>query len=156
MIQVTLGSRELLLAAEVGAWRHIESRRSALTNKVGYEGFGWHTDVEAACAEIAVARALNLYWSGAVDGARSKDVGFRYQVRHTTRPDGCLILRETDAAEDIYILVTGASPSLVIRGWVEGYEGKAPSFWKVDVQSPAWFVPQSALYRMENLPREET
>lgn len=74
------------MAATVGINRHIESLiRGIYRNPYGADsGLGvWDSDIEAAGAEIAVAKSLAIYWGGGINTFKDADVGYRYQVRHT-------------------------------------------------------------------------
>jgi len=148
-VLVRLTRFEVLAAALVGVRRRLESWGSAETNKVGNGSFGWQIDIEAACAEMAAAKALNLYWSGSVNTFKLPDVGEGVeglQVRHTDRDGGCLIVRPEDKGHERFLLVTGQAPLFVLRGWLRGDDARQDAFWRdPNGHRPAWFVPQSAL-----------
>lgn len=148
---VRLSPGECRAAAYVGINRRLDSMRNQRPEVHGAAAGGdyWTIDVEAAGAELAVAKALGVHWTG-LDGP-DKDVGdvAGAQVRHSRRQDASLILHERDADDDRFVLVTGALPDMTVRGWCWGREGKRPHHWRTSVPRPAYFVPQSALRRME-------
>lgn len=146
---VTLSQFEVLQAAMIGIRRRLAVLGSTKTNKVNNAQFGWHTDIEAACAEMAVAKILGVYWAGSVNTWQGPDAG-NFQVRHTAHDNGCLIYRKDDPDNDVYILVTGSAPLFCVRGWVRGADAQHPDYWHRDGY-PAWFVPQSALRPISEL-----
>jgi hypothetical protein len=144
---VTLTWRELAIAAGVGVQRRIRSMAQGLTDSYGYNGEEdvWTREINGAAAEMAVAKALGIYWDAGVNTFKLPDVG-DLQVRHTVRVDGCLILRSHDSDSDSYVLVVGKPPELTIVGGIQGCDGKSDE-WIRDPGSvrPAYFVPQSSL-----------
>ena len=152
-MKVILSWYEIFMGAEVGLARMIASMKMSGTNKVNNKDFGWHSDIEGALAEVAVAKHLNIFWDGSVNTFKRPDVG-SLQIRHTQHKNGCLIVRRGDSDDEIYVLVTGTHPEDELRGFMHGFEAKVDEFWRnVDgkVTSPAWFVPQSRLTKMELL-----
>jgi hypothetical protein len=105
----------------------------------------WDRDLNGACAELAFAKWVGVYWGAGVDTFHVPDVG-ELHVRHTVRSDGSLVLRRHDADEPLYVLLTGEVPTFVIRGAMRGRDGKR-SEWLRDPGDvfPAYFVPQSEL-----------
>ena len=150
---VALEKYELLVAAEVGMRRNVISMQSKENNKVNNKDFGWHTDIESACGEMAVAKGLGIYWDGSVNTFKKPDVG-NYQVRHTQKADGKLIVRPKDSDKETYILVTGTSPTFNIVGWIQGADAKQDEhiFKGYNGMPDAWFVAQSKLNDIKLLP----
>lgn len=149
--RVTLDWYELSVAAHVGQMRRVESMRRGCTRADGTTP-EWNTDVEGAAAEMAVAKLLGRYWSGSVNAFHDPDVGI-IGVRHTTRPDGKLIVRDRDKDDVLYVLVTGSNGSYTIHGGIMGADARAldeyrrnPNGW-----GDAWFVPQSELAPLTDL-----
>lgn len=146
MNTVVLNQNEIYIASIIGVRRNITSINSPECNKVKNKDFGWHIDIEAACAELAVAKYLNLYWDFSVNTFKKPDVG-NYQVRHTQKKDGRLIIREKDGDDERYYLVTGTSPAYSIVGWIVGREAKADKykFAGYNNMPDCWMVPQEGL-----------
>jgi hypothetical protein len=148
VIHVSLTATELLHAATTGAQRRIESIGWQSTDYVDGGLSPWDRDIEAACAELATARALGRYYdfsTGRFCGAGSDVPGA--QVRWTHRPEGRLILRPRDAEDEYYVLVTGTAPSYVVVGWIQGANAKVAEY-EIDPggrKLPCWMVPQGAL-----------
>jgi len=105
-------------------------------------------DVLGSCGEIAVAKVVNQFWSPSVNTMhRIADVGADIEVRTTTREDGYLIVRENDADDRWFFLVTGQPPHLTVRGYLLGGDAKRDEWFQPSNNGyrPAWCVPQSAL-----------
>lgn len=151
---VTLTPGECRSAAYVGVNRRLDSMAWGRPEVHGAVAGGdyWTVDVEAAAAELAVAKVLNVHWTG-LDGP-DKDTGdvAGAQVRHTRRMDGSLICHPRDDDADRFVLVIGAMPDFRIAGWMWGREAKDQRFWRTNVPRPAFFVPSGELRRMEGSP----
>lgn len=145
MIEVKLTNFEIFMAGTVGLRRRINSIGSVETNKVKNKDFGWHIDIESSCAELAAAKALDLYWNGSVNTFKLPDLS-KLQIRYTNRKNGRLIIREGDKDSEVFLLVTGETPNYTIVGFIKGCDAKKDE-WKDDPNNAmeAWFVPQSAL-----------
>jgi hypothetical protein len=151
-IPVRLERHEFVHAATLGVQRQVDNVLKGRTDQHGAdERDAWGLHVRGACGELAVAKALNRFWSGALGNLRAADVG-PYQVRHTLRQTNGLRLHHAD--EGVFILVTGDPPNLCVRGWLEACEGKHARFWgdPTGLDRPAFFVPQHLLRPMEDLP----
>ena len=149
-VEIKLKNYEIFIAAMVGARRTI----SGFTrDKSGQQdpNWGWHSDIEGAAGEMAVAKALNIYYDGSVGTFKAPDVG-EFQVRHSERPEGSLIVRENDSSSEIFILVTGKAPNYVVRGYILGLDAKKERFIRnPNGKTPAWFVPQNSLQPIRDL-----
>lgn len=150
-VNVTLTQYEIYIASFVGSARRVASLKRGETNKVQNKDFGWHTDIEGAAAEMALAKALNIFWGGSVNTFKLPDVG-GLQVRHTQHENGCLIVRKGDDLDAVFVLVTGSHPHYKISGWTFGRDAMKDCYVR-DPNSnyPAWFVPQSDLVSMGEL-----
>lgn len=148
-MKVRLEKYEMIMAAYVGLRRHIEKFDSKLKNNHGNPRFGWHTNVEGACAELAVAKHFGVYWDGSVNTYKAPDV-CGWQVRHTELDDGSLIVRDDDANDQAFVLVTGQAPEYELRGWLYGREAKRAE-WHYRSGTPCWMVPQKSLSSIELL-----
>lgn len=149
---VQLSREDLSYAAHVGVCRRVESLASP--GRYGAPTRGpqlWGQDIDATCAELAVALLLDRPWTGAEPKAAA-DVGDCYQVRHTHHPDGRLIVHKEDADDHVFVLATGTMGCFCIHGWMFGYTAKDPKWWcEPRGGYPAFFVPRSELGRMETL-----
>ena len=139
------------MGASIGIARHLSALRQGLNDKYGCDG-GWQVHIEGACGEVAVAKALGVYWDGSVNTFSSRgDVG-KFQVRTRSRSDYELIVRDNDDPLSAYILVTGKSPRFTVKGWIVGADCRRDE-WRQEYggRDAAWFVPQSELKNIKDL-----
>ena len=110
-------------------WRSPEDRKRIMVLSCG--------------AELAVARFLNLSWTG-VNGYKDlADVGSNIEVRWTT--SSYLILREYDRAGDVAFMVTGNTlQDLRLIGYYPVTKGRVDQYKLKDEE--VWFIPISDLY----------
>jgi len=155
-MRVRLTSTELMIAAFVGSARNVQ----CLTR--GYDpgaGMGltntWTLNIEGAAGEMAVAKALDIYWQAIVGDLKADDVG-PYQVRtNISRKHDDLCLRPRDKDNRVYISVLSFLPAFDIVGWIWGMDGKQPQWLRDgDPQRPqCFYVPRKALRPLSELPR---
>lgn len=146
---VTLSWPECEAAAYAGLKRQLLALHDDRPDYYGFNGEPWATHIEAAGAELAVARLLGLWWT---PWARRPsdvvaDVGFDVQVRRRARDDWDLILHEADRDDHWFVLVTGRMPAYRVHGFIQGAEGKRDEFQgdPYGTGRPAFWVPQSHL-----------
>lgn len=145
-ISFTLSQAEMLLAAQAGCLRQIAAVKHNRQHNNGMPTIDmWGMDIEGAAAEFVVAKWLGKFWHCVADDPTQLegDAG-RYQVRHTKRIDGSLILHDKDKSEAVFVLVVGQYPNYQICGWIDGETGKQQRYWR-NCERPAYFVPQDAL-----------
>lgn len=151
-LPMPLAMDEMLEGAYEGARRRVRAICFGRRDKNGHTpADGWATDIEAACAERAVAKWKGVPWAPEDRLDHAGDVG-PYHVRHTTLLRGGLLLQETDPPRGIFILVVGTAPELRIVGWLHAREGKVPRYWGAHLPSPCWLVPASELHPLHLLP----
>jgi hypothetical protein len=110
-----------------------------------YDRDRWSIDFLSSMAEMATAKALNLYWSG-VEGFNCPDVGGCFEVRSTTMKAGSLIVSVKDPDDQIIILTICEPPVFTLIGWTLAGKAKLRDdllFKKEDRH--CWMVPQSEL-----------
>ncbi len=152
-MKVTLTWHEVALASQVGMRRHAEALSKGLPDAYGRTSDdGWSVHIEGACGELAVAKAMNVFWSPTVNTFKAGgDVG-AWQVRTRSRADYELLVRDSDKDSAPYILVRGKAPNFEVAGWILGADAKQPQ-WKQTHggRAPAYFVPDGALKAMAEL-----
>jgi len=127
-ITIRLTWSEAELAAYAGIKRRLIALCDARPDRHGYkQPDPWGEDIEAAGAELAVARATGLYWTA---WARKPahvvaDVGDNIQVRRRAIPGGDLIVHPSDRDDHRFVLVYGKLPTFTIVGWLDGATAKA-------------------------------
>jgi hypothetical protein len=145
-IDVTLSREELELASMIGSKRHLNSMARGSQPAHGFQGDGLSIHVEGAAAEIAVAKALGLYWPATVDSYSAADIGDDIQVRLRRKHEYELIVRPGDSDSHRYVHVTGTMPHFVVHGYIQGAAAKRPEWLRSYANRPAaHFVPTDAL-----------
>lgn len=150
---VQLTPMEMRLAAIVGAERQVQSSSSPGTKHGTSNLDPWTMHLNGAAAEIAVARALGLYWPASVNTFRSEpDIPYRgapgIEVRWISQPGYDLKIRQDDHPERMYVLVSGFAPRMTLHGYYLGNEARQAEFW-TDLNNgrPAlWCVPKHRLH----------
>lgn len=153
-MKVSLNGPEMRQAVQEGGLRRIRRIVKTARADVFPPKDRWGTDIEAAAAEIAFAKAMGLYWapSTGAQGRTQCDVG-DYEVRYTQRPDGPLTVYVGTDDSKLCVLVRGECPDFEIVGCLYAHEAKQPEFWQVFANSRdggAYRVPQTVL---RSLPR---
>jgi hypothetical protein len=158
-MEVQLAWYEMDMAIMVANARTTRSWRDGRQHAAGYKPRDlFDVGVKAAGAEIAVAKALNLYWDGSVDTFKTKaDVGNRTEVRMTSMRTPKLIVRPKDMPERDYVLVqdcweVGSQPQYKILGWLPGFEAKQDKYLtdNGNGRPPAYMIPVEHLRTMED------
>lgn len=150
-MQITLTWHEVMSASLVGVMRQVASLRDRRKHIAGMDAIGWTEHIEGACGEIAVAKALGVYWSAHVNNFSGDDLP-GIQIRTRRRQDWDLIVRPQDDDNARWVLVTGECPIYVVRGWIRGMDAKRNEWLSNHAgRPPAFFVPQSALRPMDEL-----
>jgi hypothetical protein len=151
---VKLGYSELVIGAIVGCLRHIEAVVRGRKDQHGFEGDGWGAHIEGAFAEMAAAKALNLYWDAPLNTFNDPhrgDVGL-YEVRRRSRQDYDVLIRPRDADSKVHIAVFGSAPRFRVAGWLLGHEAKQDKWLRPHAdRTPAWFIPQGELHPLDTL-----
>jgi hypothetical protein len=158
VIEVTLSFGEMIVAGNAGVLRQVNALKQRLNDPDAHHRDPMESHVSGAIAENALAKHLGVYWNptigikwaGEVDG----DVG-RIEARSTSWGNGRghLTLHDYSFDERPYVLVLShRAPVFVLAGWLFGAEGKRREFWRDNVPRPAYFVPQSELRDIAELP----
>jgi hypothetical protein len=151
---VKLTGAEILIAHHVAAMRQVQSIKSGIEHKFGAvrQGNEW-MDTLGCFGELAVAKALNLFWVGTIGAYNKKDVGGLVEVRTMQKAHHNLILHPEDDDNDPFVLCYYASAqSIALVGWLFACDGKRPEYWKDPVGGrPAFFVPSSMLRPISEL-----
>ena len=147
---------ECAMARTIGAW---EKERRNVAGYVPKDFFD--TDVKAAGAEMAVAKALGMYWDGSVGRFKKEaDIGKDIEVRMTSMRIPRLIVRPNDSKnpDRKFVLVhdrcsVGRKFCYDIMGWIHCKDAMNDNFLtdNGNGRPPAWFVPVVHLLPVEDL-----
>lgn len=153
---VTLTWAEMMLAYGVAAQRRIMNMKNGIAGKYGApEGDGSEElDIVSTRGEMAVAKGLNLFWSGSVGDYGAVDVGGLVEVRTRTKNWHSLIVHPNDKDDMPFVLVDASNtPNMRLVGWLYGRDGKNERFWDDPSRKnrPAYFIPQESLRPMSEL-----
>jgi hypothetical protein len=153
-MKVRLSPEEVAMAASVAIHRGIDAIVHNRKNQHGFIGNGWTENIEGYGAELAVSKALNLYYSaGAGKGFKGADVSEKIQVRWASQDNYRLIVRAPDQTDHVYVLVTGEAPEYNIKGFIPGQYAKQDKYYSNpgNGRPDAWWVPQSDLKSIEHI-----
>lgn len=160
-IPVTLTPIEMVIAGQVGITRSVTSIKNCVQDLNGIrddERYGM--DVIGALGEMAFCKAMNIYWAGTVKNFHGGDVGSNIQIRTSFVQGNRLIVRKNDKNTDVFVLVIGKENKYNVIGWIMGSEAKNKK-WLSDPTAlsdriPAYFVPQSELYPMDEFGKRKS
>lgn len=154
-LSVVLTKYEIELAMFVANQRQGMNVENGAAHRHGADpADGMRLHREGCLGELAVAKALNLFWSGAIGDYGAIDVGNMVEVRAKNRPDHRLILHEDDTDDFPWVSVdVGSAPNISLRGWVMGRDGKRSEWWADPARSNRWayWVPNVELRPMREL-----
>jgi len=152
---VTLAPWEVELARYGADQRALTARRHRTRDKYGANtaegGFDLH--YPGMLGELAVAKYLNLAWTGGWGDYETIDVGGCVEVRATERTANySLILHDDDdgALPFVLAVVNVKSPVVELVGWRRALHGKRGEYFRKGAR-PAYFVPVSVLEPMRAL-----
>jgi hypothetical protein len=103
-------------------------------------------------AEFAFAKWFGVDYTIKPYDPTNDDV-LGYQIKATERYNGCLI-KQPHNPPGIYVLgiVLNDFTEVSFRGWKDSSEIQRWCYWRADVPKPGYFVPQAALWALEDLP----
>ena len=79
-MKVVLTPNEVTSACRVGCSRQHEALLKGMQCKYGFKHSGWSIHIEAAAAEKATAKGLDMYWDESVNTFKRGDIGESIQV----------------------------------------------------------------------------
>lgn len=139
----------MMLAAQAGVMRTVQNLVQGASGAHGAATDDWSMSIEGALAEWAASKALGIHWPGKGQ-MRGADAG-NLQIRSTRHDAGHLMLHPGDRDEDVFVLMVGRAMTWQPKGWVRAEEGKQQQFWRTDMRSPCFMVPQEQLHPMVTL-----
>ena len=150
-MNITLTNYEMKMAGFVAVQREADTLFDKKQPRWGQTENIWQAMVEGTLAEYAVAKALDICWDGGVGTFTLPDAG-PFQVRHTERANGKMLLHPSDKDDEICVLVVGNYGTYTLHGWAVIGDVKLPEYWwDPKGGRPCYFVPREALRPMEEL-----
>lgn len=148
--EVVLSDAECWVVGQVGLARHLQNLRAH--DSYGFKGDGWGIHIEGAGAEYAYAVLSGRVWTPLVvdpTGQRRHSLPGdveNFEVRHTDRDGGGLILHPSDPPDRWFVLVTGRMPRYTVRGQMQASVGQKGEWWndRKMRRNPCYLVPQDA------------
>jgi hypothetical protein len=153
-VQIRLLWSEVMLAVQAGVMRRLSALKAGQSGVYGASSVGaWDHDINGAIAELACAKWANVYWNGTVGLIGAPDVG-RWQIRSKVSSDHRLVVRPTDANDEIFVLVLLQLPNVQLCGWLYGADAKQQGWLKEYPPRPAmYFVEEAFLQPMKTIPQ---
>lgn len=155
-MRIELSLTEWHHAVQTAVLRMMVSSASRLRHASTYER-NWaqrlDEEVTGSVGEIAVAKSIGQFHIGSVNTFhRVPDCFGNAEVRATRRENGCLIVRDNDADDRLFVLVVGDPPVVRIVGFLRGADAKRDEWLRnPHGHRAAWFVPQAALHPINEL-----
>ncbi|MGI9490467.1 MAG: hypothetical protein ACR2RF_32160 [Geminicoccaceae bacterium] len=147
-MKISLTKPEITQGALVGVMRQISAIALGREQNHGADDFNaWHRHIEGALSEMAVAKAIDRYWSGTVHLIDTADVS-GHQVRATQHKNGRLRTHPKDSDNEWFILAVGQFGEYEIKGMLQGWAAKNQKYWcdPTGKNRPAFFAPQEDLH----------
>lgn len=152
-VQTTLTDLEVEICKHVARQRQADAERAGADphkHGLAVEG-GYIFHLNGCLREMAFAKIVNRYWTGAgLHWEEDDDVG-GVQVRSTAHANGHLIIRPDDEEvwDQIWALVIGmdGGREYTYVGSILDQFTRIPEFWgaKDPSRPPCWWIPQDAL-----------
>lgn len=153
---VKLDNIELAQCTAAGLTRFMRKLNGHWSGHHYHDSLSWQERVAEEAEGVAAEWAVAKYYRKPFDPTESNekyknqaDVGNGLEVRWTKWNDGHLIIYEYDRKSDIAILVTGKSPTYVIKGWIPVAVAQKDRYRHHS--QPTWWVAQHHLQPIENL-----
>ncbi len=105
-----------------------------------------------ARGEVAFKKFLGVEDKLTANTFKSSPDVKKYEVRTAREDHFDLILRKDDPDHKIYVLVVGSGCKYRIAGWLKGSERYAHEMKTYNERPKAWFIPQSAIHPVADLP----
>lgn len=159
---ITLTRVETCQAIMVGALRQllaVETRNARPAHGLAADDDetwnAWDRHIRGACGEFAVAKLLDLPWTGFGFDRAVCDVGDAYEVRTCSPGRNELVVRPKDPERAIYILAIGSPPTFEIVGFIPGRDAKQRRYEQDRNRrnAPAYFIPRRDLHAIDALIR---
>ena len=164
-VEVRLTFTEIIIAATLGVMRRVSAMKNGRVQVNGGTDKGgkdWQSHIVGCLGEMAVAKALDRFWSATVGHIDRGDIGEDYEVRtrDVDRKGPDLVLTPRDKDDVPYILAhvnyptEGRAPVFRLLGWYTTTEGRVDKYFQTK-KTPGkdlWYIPPGDLFPMSDLP----
>jgi hypothetical protein len=152
MIPIELSWAELWLAINAGVLRRLNGVRNHREEPYGARpAAAWNDDINGCIAELALAKYLDIFWSGTVGRLDLPDVG-RLQVRSKTEEGHRLVVLRSDKDAQVFVSVLVGIPVCHLCGWMLARDAKRAEWLLPAADKPdRFFVPNGCLEQMQQL-----
>jgi hypothetical protein len=155
---VQLTDSEYRGACDVGRWMYEKSHADGRSDAYGFDGDGERIQILGSLCERAAAKALGIYWPGAIDQGDAPDLAFGVEVRLMGRDWYGLRLRpkDHDHRPNVGVVIEPGREAGPYRipGWIIAGDGKRPEWMMApNGRLPMYAVPQSSLRPLAELHR---
>lgn len=152
---IVLSKYECKIAEYIGKIRRDISTRNFRTTRRDWAGEGLVNDIEAAGAEIAVAKLLNIFpdlspTEGEVPKYDLIKDNFQIDVKSTQNLNGRLLIPFLDESK-IYSLVIGTMPRYQVMGFLFGQDIPSVGEWINPGKRECWAVSRYSFVDWEML-----
>ena len=153
MTKITLSITEAIHASMIGTTRRIAASHKKFKQKHELKKADMHMqiarDVQGAWGEAAFAKYIDHVWPEEERGIHNGDVGL-FEIRTCTKNNQNLILHKEDFDDRNYVLISSEDfPTMHILGFIKGKDGKNQGYWKDNMPTPCYLVPQKDLLELE-------
>ena len=155
VIEITLSSAEWGIAKFIGKLRNKKSLASKINGRRDPAQEDEEMNMEAAGAELAVAKMLNVYpdlspTSGELPKWDLRGHGARFEVKRNHLATGDLLVPKLNS-ELVYILVCGELPKYNVVGYLPGTSIPLVGEWAELTYGACWRVHPGKLKPIESL-----
>jgi hypothetical protein len=162
MFAVKLDEDEIGVASHLAGLRHIRAIRENMKKGHGEEDRRWwDREVHGMMAEMAVAKAVQVYWMGKRDDFGKQGDVMGLEVRGTPHEWGHLIIYANDVPNRPHVLVIVRRTECVVLGWKYPADSHDPDWYKAENEVRAgspeqWWVPWKETVPIETAEELET
>lgn len=151
-MRVELSWAEIWLAVQAGNLRRLNGVKHRRAEPYGARPTAaWNDDINGSIAELALAKYLDVFWSGTVGRIDLPDVGV-LQVRSKTEQDHRLVILRSDDDAKPFVSVFVGVPTCHLCGWMHARDAKRAEWLLPDPSKPdRFFVPNSELLPVDLL-----
>jgi hypothetical protein len=137
-------------AKTIARLRQDEAVAAKRPDRHGFKGDGYQIHLQGALGELVCCAVMDIEWDASVNTFKKPDVLDCLQVRTRSTSGYDLLIRPTDADDEIFIHVTfdikAGEPYFTVHGGMTGRDGKRQEWLHAHGgRPPAYFIPAEYL-----------